>query len=285
MKYFYLILNPQKAGAVEMAEQIQEYLLNHGCTCQIQGELEQEKGFSYRYTNACQVPENTECVITLGGDGTLIQAARDLAGRRLPILGVNMGNVGYLTQIGRQEDVAGMLEDLIHDQYRLEKRMMLKGTVLRGGRAIKEDLALNEVVISRREILRLLKLKVFVNGEPLHQYQADGMIVATPTGSTAYNLSAGGPIVEATAQMTILTPICSHALNGRSIVLSSEDRIEIEVLGNEKDGQAAIFDGDTFIHLKTEDRLRIERSETETILVKLKEVSFLDNLRSKLAGI
>ncbi len=196
-----------------------------------------------------------------------------------------MGNVGYLTQIGRQEDVAGMLEDLIHDQYRLEKRMMLKGTVLRGGRAIKEDLALNEVVISRREILRLLKLKVFVNGEPLHQYQADGMIVATPTGSTAYNLSAGGPIVEPTAQMTILTPICSHALNGRSIVLSSEDRIEIEVLGNEKDGQAAIFDGDTFIHLKTEDRLRIERSETETILVKLKEVSFLDNLRSKLAGI
>ena len=148
MKYFYLILNPQKAGAVEMAEQIQEYLLNHGCTCQIQGELEQEKGFSYRYTNACQVPENTECVITLGGDGTLIQAARDLAGRRLPILGVNMGNVGYLTQIGRQEDVAGMLEDLIHDQYRLEKRMMLKGTVLRGGRAIKEDLALNHIINS-----------------------------------------------------------------------------------------------------------------------------------------
>lgn len=304
MERFYLILNPQKSGAVEMAEKIRAYLQECGCQCWIQGEEEKgtesifEKGIrecrndeafgrkeGYRYTDACRVPEDTQCVITLGGDGTLIQAARDLAGRRIPMLGVNLGNLGYLTQVGRQEEIGGLLDDLIADQYRLEKRMMLKGTVFRHGKAVKEDLALNEVVIARREMLRLLKLRVFVNGEALHQYQADGMIVATPTGSTAYNLSAGGPIVEPTANMTILTPICSHALNGRSIVLSSEDRIEIEVLGNEEDGQAAVFDGDTFVHLNVGDRLRIERSETETILVKLREGSFLDNLRSKLAGI
>lgn len=323
MERFYLILNPQKAGAVEMAGKIRDYLHGCGCRCLIQGGEERQEetcartepvgqseagmkrdmaepgrqeetvgrweGFGrkegYRYTDACQVPEDTHCVITLGGDGTLIQAARDLAGRRIPMLGVNLGNLGYLTQVGRQEEMAGLLDDLIGDQYRLERRMMLKGTVLRQGTVIKEDLALNEVVIARREMLRLLKLRVYVNGEALHQYQADGMIVATPTGSTAYNLSAGGPIVEPTASMTILTPICSHALNGRSIVLSAEDRIEIEVLGHAEEGQAAVFDGDTFVHLKVGDRLRIERSETETILVKLRAVSFLDNLRSKLAGI
>lgn len=303
MERFYLILNPQKEGAVRMAGEIREFLLGRGCRCMIQGEEigggwgrkecesagreigeSGEKG-RFRYTDACRVPEETECVITLGGDGTLIQAARDLAGRRIPMLGVNLGNLGYLTQVGRQEEMAGLLEDLIGGQYRLEKRMMLKGTVLRQGEVVKEDLALNEVVIARREMLRLLKLRVFVNGETLHQYQADGMIVATPTGSTAYNLSAGGPIVEPTARMTILTPICSHALNGRSIVLSSEDLIEIEVLGSEDEGQAAVFDGDTFVHLNVGDRLRIERSETETVLVKLRAGSFLDNLRSKLAGI
>lgn len=309
MRHFYLILNPMKDGVSQTAAQIQEYLKARGCICRIQGQTEkggelQDQGrppvktledaggktsaltsAGYRYTDACQVPKDTECVITLGGDGTLIQAARDLAGRRIPMLGVNLGNLGYLTQVGRQEEMAGILDELIADQYRLEKRMMLKGSVVRDGVVLKEDLALNEVVIARREMLRLLKLKIFVNGEALNQYQADGMIVATPTGSTAYNLSAGGPIVEPTARMTILTPICSHALNGRSIVLSSEDRIEIEVLGNEEEGQSAVFDGDTFIHLKVGDRLRIERSEVETVLVKLKAVSFLDNLRSKLAGI
>lgn len=300
MERFYLILNPQKDGASEMAGEIRDYLQRRGCRCLIQGEeiegglgkkeCESDAGESgekgrFRYTDACRVPEETQCVITLGGDGTLIQAARDLAGRRIPMLGVNLGNLGYLTQVGRQEEMAGLLDDLIEGQYRLEKRMMLKGTVLRHGEAVKEDLALNEVVIARREMPRLLKLRVFVNGEALHQYQADGMIVATPTGSTAYNLSAGGPIVEPTARMTILTPICSHALNGRSIVLSSEDLIEIEVLGSEDEGQAAVFDGDTFVHLNVGDRLRIERSETETVLVKLRAGSFLDNLRSKLAGI
>ena len=163
--------------------------------------------------------------------------------------------------------------------------MMLKGTVIRSGTVIREEIALNEVVIARREMLRLLKLMVCVNGAPLNQYQADGIIVATPTGSTAYNLSAGGPIVEPTAQMTILTPLCSHALNGRSIVLSAEAQLEIEVQGDDDEGQAAVFDGDTSVNLKVGDRLKIERSEIETVLVKLREISFLDNLRNKLSGI
>jgi len=302
MKNFYLILNPCKTGAVEMAERIKGYLEARGCSCPIQGEEEAERWvcevgaephrhikeihtIGHRYTDAGLVPENTECIITLGGDGTLIQAARDLAGRGIPMIGINMGHVGYLTQASGQEEITGFLDELIANEYQLEKRMMLKGSIWRDGRLIQEDIALNEVVIVRREMLRLLKLKVYVNDAPLNLYQADGLILATPTGSTAYNLSAGGPIVEPTAKMTILTPICSHALNGRSIVLSSRDRIEIEVLGDDDEGQAAVFDGDTMIHLKVGDRIRVERSEIETILLNVREISFLDNLRNKLAGI
>lgn len=163
--------------------------------------------------------------------------------------------------------------------------MMLKGNIFHDGALAKEDLALNEIVITRRENLRVLKFRIYVNGEYLSQYRADGMIAATPTGSTAYNLSAGGPIVEPNAQMMILTPICPHDLNGRSIVLSAQDVVEIEVLGNDDAGQVAVFDGDTTIYMKVGDRLRVERSEVETVLIKLKNISFLDNLRSKLAGI
>ena len=239
----------------------------------------------FQYTDAHRVPLDTECVITLGGDGTLIQAARDLAGRQIPMVGVNLGNLGYLTQIGRQEDVEGLLDALLDGQYQLERRMMLKGSIFRKEILVKEDLALNEVVITRRETLRVLKFRIYVNGEYLSQYRADGMIAATPTGSTAYNLSAGGPIVEPNARMVILTPICPHDLNGRSIVLSAQDVVEIEVLGNDDAGQVAVFDGDQAVYMKVGDRIRIARSDIETILVKLKNISFLDNLRSKLTGI
>lgn len=298
MRHFYLIKNPEKAGAEGLARDICRYIENHGGICRVRereetggsgSEIGREnvnwKQSHFHYTNACRVPKDTECVITLGGDGTLIQAARDLAGRQIPMVGVNLGNLGYLTQIGRQEDVEGLLDSLLKGQYQMEHRMMLKGGIFHDGAVVKEDLALNEIVVTRRETLRVLKFRIYVNREYLSEYRADGMIVATPTGSTAYNLSAGGPIVEPNARMMILTPICPHDLNGRSIVLSAQDVVEIEALGNDDAGQVAVFDGDMTICMKVGDRLCVERSEVETVLVKLKNISFLDNLRSKLAGV
>lgn len=309
MRNFYLIKNPEKAGADKVARDICRYIESHGGVCtvreqeeaseqgipaeRIHGEAKETQGMPakaedhphFQYTDADRVPRETECVITLGGDGTLIQAARDLARRQIPMVGVNLGNLGYLTQIGRQEDVEGLLDSLLGGQYQLEHRMMLKGSIFHEENMVKEDLALNEVVITRRETLRVLKFRIYVNGEYLSQYRADGMIAATPTGSTAYNLSAGGPIVEPNARMMILTPICPHDLNGRSIVLSAQDMVEIEVMGNDDAGQVAVFDGDQAVYMKVGDRIRIEKSEVETVLVKLKNISFLDNLRSKLAGI
>lgn len=286
MKYFYLIKNPEKDGAGRVGEEIRRYIEDRGGVCRIQEpgeEVSRESRKNFQYTDACRVPEDTECVITLGGDGTLIQAARDLAGRRIPMAGVNLGHLGYLTQVGDREEVEPLLDALLAGRYQLEPRMMLQGSIVHGGQEIKQDVALNEIVITRRETLRVLKLRIYVNGEYLSEYKADGMIVATPTGSTAYNLSAGGPIVAPGARMTILTPICPHALNGRSIVLPADDRIEIEALGNDDLGQVAVFDGDIAFDMMVGDRIRIEPSRTETVLVKFNNSSFLDNLRSKLA--
>ena len=286
MRQFYLIKNPEKPGVDQAAEDICRHIEERGGSCRIQepGEKLYRGGQNhFQYTDACQVPDSTQCVITLGGDGTLIQAARDLAGRHIPMVGVNLGHVGYLTQIGKKENIEELLEALLTDQYQLEHRMMLKGSIFCQGREAERDLALNEIVITRRENLRVLRFRIYVNGEYLSEYKADGMIAATPTGSTAYNLSAGGPIVAPGASMTILTPICPHALNGRSIVLPAEDRIEIEAMGNDDSGQVAVFDGDITFSMRVGDRIRIERSDVETILVKLKNISFLDNLRNKLA--
>lgn len=285
MKHFYLIINPEKEHVQQVAGEIRSYLAQRNCSCIIQSQNRGVSRGSYQYTDAEQVPNDIQCIITLGGDGTLIQAARDLAGREIPMIGVNLGTLGYLTQINRREDVTAMLDELIADQYQLEERMMLKGAVHRQGEKLYEGLALNEIVATRKELLKVLKFRVYVNGECLNEYIADGMIVATPTGSTAYNLSAGGPLVRPGAQMTILTPICPHALNARSIVLPAEDRIELEIYGNANRGQVAVYDGDTVAELEAGDRIRIERSDIRTVLIKLKHTSFLDNLREKMAGI
>lgn len=295
MKNFFIVMNPDKEGAKETAADIKKFLNDHGAGCLI-GNSGKREGISGKrsqdshYTDVSLVPADTECIITLGGDGTLIQAARDLAGRNIPMLGINRGTLGYLTQISRMEDIDTVLLSLLNGEYQLEERMMLQGRAYRGnGRdarsLIYEDIALNEIVISRNERLKMLHFKVYVNEQFLNEYRADGLIAATPTGSTAYNLSAGGPIIVPDSRMMVLTPICSHALNARSIVMSADDKIRIEILGSEKTSQSAVFDGDTAVDLYPGDYIEIHRSDVRTVLLKLKEVSFLDNLRNKMAGI
>lgn len=285
MKQFYLVANSEKEKTKQMALEIQEYLTAHGCQCRILAGILKEQMEGAKDMD-WPLPADTECVITLGGDGTLIQAARILAGRRIPLLGVNLGTLGYLTQVGGADDIPAMLDALIHGEYRLERRMMLKGTAFHDGKAIRSDVALNEIVITRKGLLHVLRFRLYVNEEVLSEYAADGIIVATPTGSTAYNLSAGGPIVEPCARMVLLTPICSHSLNSRSIVLSAEDRIKIEICSSiSGDGQVAVFDGESVVELQVGDYIEIEQASMETMMVKIRNTSFLDNLRSKMAGI
>ena len=282
MKHFYLIVNKEKENAEKGAEMIAEYLSRQRC----EGLWDQEPPDTseYRYTDGRKVPQETECVIVLGGDGTLIQASRDLAGRNLPLFGVNMGHLGYLTQICCERDILTAMDDLLADRYRLEHRMMLQGRVISDGRTVAEDIALNDIILGRMG-LHTLKYDLYVNGEFFNEYTADGMIMATPTGSTAYNLSAGGPIAAPESDLIIMTPICPHTLNSRSIVLSSENRIMLKVTGGEDREQFLSFDGDTVVKLRRGDRIEVERSEITTTLVQLSQVSFLENIRKKMKHI
>ncbi len=290
MKYFYLIANPSKKGTAQAARQIAGYLEARGAVCQGSAQEKRREGAAYGYTDQRRIPKETQCVITLGGDGTLIQAARDLVELQIPVIGINMGTLGYLTQVAQGEAVAPMLNALLEDNFLLEKRMMLEGTVIGEGKTAllreeKRGIALNDIVLTRRDVMQVLKFQVYVNGELLTEYTADGMIVATPTGSTAYNLSAGGPIVKPGAKLIVLTPICPHSINSRSIILSHKDTVGIRILENVGQKQMAVFDGDQAVSLDSTEVLEIRESGSYTTLIQLKDVPFLVNIREKLTRV
>ena len=279
MKRFFLIANLAKEFVPETRAYIRECLEKRGAECRFLTLAQQNK--YGKHTPSELVPEDTECVITIGGDGTLIQAARDLAGRNIPLLGVNRGHLGFLSQISSQDEIEEAVVSLIENRYELERRMMIRGTVFHQKKPVFQDIALNEIAVTSRVPLRVLRYQISVNDEYLNHYSADGVLVATPTGSTAYNLSAGGPVMAPSGRMMALTPVCPHSLNARSIVLAPEDRIRIGVLSS---GRVS-FDGDSCADLETGDCLIAERSGLETVMLKRKKQSFMQNLSDHLSGI
>lgn len=288
MEKYCIITNVEKDRDFTVSNEIKAYLEKHGKSCTILEHSSQESGkeaASYRYTDPQKVSEDTDCVLVLGGDGTLIQAARDLSGKNIPLLGVNFGTLGYLAGVEKQ-NILPALDQLMADEYTLEKRMMLDGEVISNGKVIKRDLALNDIVISRSGVLKVIDFKLYVNGEFLNLYSADGIIISTPTGSTAYNMSAGGPIVSPEAALLVVTPICPHTLNTRSIVLSSEDKIMIELCkdrsGNNEERMVS-FDGDNSQKAFAQDMIEISRSRQYTNIIKLNKLSFLEILRKKMS--
>ena len=221
-----------------------------------------------------------------GGNGMRIGHGYDVhrlvEGRALVLGGVTVPyEKGLLGHSDADVLTHAVMDALLEDRYQLESRMMIQGEAVRDGQTVMCDIALNEIAVTRKDALKALRFKVYVNDDFLNEYSADGILVATPTGSTAYNLSAGGPVIAPGAKMMVLTPICSHALNARSIVLAPEDSVRIDFVNG---GQVAAFDGDTFIELEKGDSIRIKRSEMHTIMVKLKQISFMQNLSNHLAG-
>ena len=250
MDKFYIITNLLKDKTMETTHRIKNYIEAHGNECVLA-------------TPDRILPEGTDCVLVLGGDGTLIRAARDMHSYDVPLLGINMGTLGYLTEVELQ-NVEEALDQLFEGETQVEKRMMLCGIINKK----EQHLAFNDIVVTRLGALRVIHFKLYVNGELLNTYHADGMIVSTPTGSTAYNLSAGGPIVEPTASIVVITPICSHALNASSIVLSAEDEITIEITPDREGKSQTVglsFDGEINMEMKTGDSLLIRKSKAETL--------------------
>lgn len=205
--------------------------------------------------------------------------------RQIPLLGINMGTLGYLAEIDR-DSIGPAIDHLIRDEYEIERRMMLTGDMYRGNEIIASDIALNDIVIVRDGPMRMVRFKNYVNGEFLNTYTADGIIISTPTGSTGYSLSVGGPIVSPGASMIMMTPIAPHTLNTRSIIFSSEDEITVEIAQGKSKGDAkaiASFDGDTDLTMTTGDRIVIRRAKPDTQIIKISNLSFLEVLRQKMS--
>jgi NAD+ kinase len=235
------------------------------------------------------IPEDIECAIVLGGDGTIIQTANDLMTYNIPILGVNLGTLGFLAEIETQ-NIEQALERLFRDDYRIENRLMLEGITVYNPMNQKPccnspGYALNDIVITRKGFSRIISLGIYVNDELVDNFLGDGVVVSTPTGSTAYNLSAGGPIVITKADVMVITPICPHSLSPRSIVVSAEDMIKVIVGKSKKTQEAeaiACFDGNKVVELGTDDTILIKKAFYNTKLVKLNRTGIYEILRSKL---
>ena len=269
MKHFTLMVNRSKDPELEVAREVEAFLDMQGLDCVIPEPDE-------------VLAPDTDCILVLGGDGTVLQAARRSIGCGIPILGINLGTLGYLAEI-EKNSWREALTRLIHGDYEIEERMMIQGSIP----GVICDYALNDIVLGRIGALRILNYDVYVNGSYLNTFSADGIILSTPTGSTAYNLSAGGPIVEPGAQLVVMTPICPHTLNTRSIILSAEDRIEVEV-GKLKDGDIAEaeadIDGNAGRVMVSGERMIVTKADVVTRLVKLSRRSFLETLHRKISG-
>ena len=278
MDKFFIIANRQKDKELKTARKVEAYLNSKGKSCILREETSEQKARSNHYTDVEKIPKDVECIIVIGGDGTLLQAARDVVNRQIPLLGINMGTLGYLAEIDRSS-IDGALNHLMLDEYTIEKRMMLNGKVYHKEELIAEDVALNDIVIGRDGPLHVTRFHNYVNGEFLNSYTADGIIIATATGSTGYSLSAGGPIVSPETNILIMTPVAPHTLNTRSVIFP----VEIGEGSQGCEAKAVVsFDGDTNVPMRTADRVAIRRSVKDTQIIKISNISFLEVLRRKM---
>lgn len=283
MEHIFIITNEHKDPGLSVTGQIQKFLENNGKICTVQVK-KQGAVYSEGYTDFRKIPKDADCVLVLGGDGTMLQAARDTICMNLPLLGVNLGTLGYLAEV-EKSNLEVALNQLICNDFNIEERMMLTGRIMKDGKWLSDEYALNDIALTRKGPLQIIHFDITVNGQFLKEYGADGILVATPTGSTGYNLSAGGPIVEPGARIILMTPICPHTLHSRSIVLSSEDEIGISVR-EDREGRRQVvevaFDGGHNVELSTGDKIVIRRSEKVTRIIRLNKVSFLEILHKKM---
>lgn len=220
-----------------------------------------------------------DMIISIGGDGTFLKSSRKSQGK--PIIGINTGTLGYLTEIN-PENIENALQNILDGNYRIEKRMMLEGEIIKQSGEVSEiPPALNEIGISKNAF-GIVRFDVTVNGKLINSYTADGMLVCTPTGSTAYNLSCGGPIIDPTAQIITLTPIAPHSIINRSIVLSEDSSVEIKITELRENTSAYVLYDGCPIEIFNGDKIRIKKSEKITKIIKLQDRSFIDTIRENI---
>ncbi len=274
-----IIANPHKPGAVKAYGRLVAALGQRGIASQVDldtAELVGGEGLA-----GPELAENSDVIVVLGGDGTMLHALATLGGTETPIAGVNIGTLGFLTSC-TDDELEEFSDALKSGRFHVSKRTLLSAMVVRGDGRTKEYLALNEAVLARGQTGRLVSMKATVDGDLLNRYRADGLIVATPTGSTAYSLSAGGPLISPAADVFVITPICPHTLSQRSLVIDDSTEIELAPDGLEEGALLFTVDGRDCDEIGATDRVRIRKDTRSLNLVRLDGRSFYGALRQKL---
>jgi NAD+ kinase len=285
MKIIGLISNNKTRKALKIAKELYDYL----SVKKIQVMLLENESMPAKFDLPSLCPKDfeskIECLISLGGDGTFLRAARYCFNKGIPLLGINVGNLGFLSEVSL-DDYKNAIDKLLSGNYKIKERMLLELELYRENKIIKVNdfpfIALNEFTINRNLMSKIIDLEIFMNDFKFINFRADGLIIATPTGSTAYSLSAGGPIVEPDNKVIILTPLCAHNLFARSMVLNTENKIEIQVK-TKNDNDCLSIDGiKQKISIKSEDILKVKESKLKLNLVTFNNNAFFKNFREKL---
>lgn len=267
-----IIANSTKPESIVIATQVEEYLKTLSIKTVILS--------TYESSDSLDIAYDTNLVITLGGDGTVLSAARLVAERGIPILPVNLGTFGYITEIAKEE-LLDTLKAYLEGTAAVSRRLMLRVTVLRKGKKVFNATSLNEAVVSSSGIAKVISLNLFLDKTLAGTFRADGMIVATPTGSTGYSLAAGGPILDPEMSALIVTPICPFTLSYRPLV-TSDKVVSIEVRGNQRAAVVLTVDGQVPFSLEEGDKVTIEKSRSRMILMNSLKRNFTEVIREKL---
>ena len=280
-----VVVKPHQPDALQTLCRLAEWLNERGITLlggpEIESErIEQETGCSVQVVEQNQLATRVDLILVLGGDGTMIATARMVGDADVPVMGVNFGGLGYLAEF-RIEELFDALESILKGQYKLEKRVMLAVELFRGEEHVRGNRVLNDVVINKSALARIIEIEAYLNQQFVNSFRADGLIISTPTGSTAYNLSAGGPVIYPSMNAIVITPICPFTLSNRPIVVPDDAEIELR-LKTEQEEVALTLDGQVGFPLKVEDRVVIRKSRTTFNLVQPMNRNYFEVLRDKL---
>lgn len=275
--------NPYRDAQLRVAKEAKRVLDEVGCpnvVCLPFRNQEPPEGYGLNIEPLQQEIRGADMIIAFGGDGTILHLSKTAAHRDIPVLGVNLGSLGFMAELESKE--LSQLRDLCDGKYEIESHMMLDVSVQRDGRVIYSNLALNEALIARGNISRVIRLQIFTEQGKLVDVAGDGVIVASPTGSTAYSLSAGGPVVEPTVRNFIVSPICAHSVHANAYVLSPERVITVQTEKNSYKPVLLSVDGGRAFSLRSGDSIEVRRSKFDTKLVRLSKRSFCEILQKKM---
>jgi len=276
-----IISRPRREDIARVVPPLVNWLQAHGAAVTCDSETSDCFGpLAVQTRKREDLPGCTDLLIVLGGDGTLLSAARLAANRNVPILAVNLGGLGFLTTVS-QDELYSILEEIFSCKHRVSERVMLEADIVRDGAVVRRQIALNDAVLNKAALARIMDLELRVDGEYVTTYKSDGLILSTPTGSTAYSLAAGGPIVYPTVEAFVVTPICPHTLTNRPLVIPDSATIEVDF----KAGDDAVFltlDGQVGIELVRGDHIRVRKAADKLHLVRPAKKTYYQILRNKL---